>query len=55
MARKIDDKGLSLVELIVVIAIMAILVGAIAPQMIKYVARARQVRVEKEATSCTIL
>ena len=50
MSRKFDNKGLSLVELIVAIAIMAILVGAITPQMIKYIGRAKQVRVEKEAS-----
>ena len=50
MSRKVDNKGLSLVELIVAIAIMAILVGAITPQMIKYIGRAKQVRVEKEAS-----
>ena len=50
MSRKIDNKGLSLVELIVAIAIMAILVGVIAPQMAKYIARAKQVKVEKEAS-----
>lgn len=32
-----NNKGFSLVELIVVIAIMAILVGVIAPQLIKYI------------------
>lgn len=32
-----NHKGFSLVELIVVIAIMAILVGVIAPQLIKYI------------------
>ena len=39
--RQGKNKGFSLVELIVVIAIMAILVGAIAPQVIRYVERAR--------------
>lgn len=34
-----NKKGFSLVELIIVIAIMAILVGFIAPQMIKYIER----------------
>ena len=32
-----NEKGFSLVELIVVIAIMAVLVGIIAPQLIKYI------------------
>lgn len=50
MNRKIDNKGFSLVELIVAIAIMAILVGVIAPQMVRYIARAKQVKVEKEAS-----
>lgn len=39
---KNDNKGFSLIELIVVIAIMAILVGAIAPQVTKYIQRARE-------------
>lgn len=50
MFKKINDKGVSLMELIVAIAIMAVLVGIISPMMVKYVARARQVRVEKEAS-----
>lgn len=50
MVRKMNNKGLSLVELIVVIAIMAILVGIVTPTMLKYVERARQVKVEKEAS-----
>lgn len=36
-----NNKGFSLVELIVVIAIMAVLVGIIAPQFVKYVQQAR--------------
>lgn len=39
---KKNNKGFSLVELIVVIAIMAVLVGVLAPQFIKYVERSRQ-------------
>ena len=34
------NKGFSLVELIIVIAIMAILVGVMAPQLIKYIEKA---------------
>ena len=37
-----NNKGFSLVELIVVIAIMAVLVGVLAPQFIKYVENSRQ-------------
>jgi type IV pilus assembly protein PilA len=40
--KKMDNKGFSLVELIIVIAIMAILVGVLAPQFIKYVEQSRQ-------------
>ena len=39
--RRKNNKGFSLVELIVVIAIMAVLVGVLAPQLIKYVERSR--------------
>ena len=39
--NKNSNKGFSLVELIIVIAIMAILVGVLAPQYIKYVERSR--------------
>ena len=37
-----NKKGFSLVELIVVIAIMAVLVGVLAPQLIKYVEKSRE-------------
>ena len=40
--RKIGNKGFSLVELIIVIAIMAVLVAILAPQYIKYVDKSRQ-------------
>lgn len=38
---KKNNKGFSLVELIVVIAIMAVLVGVLAPQFIRYVEKSR--------------
>lgn len=37
-----NNKGFSLVELIIVIAIMAVLVGVLAPQLIKYVEKSRE-------------
>lgn len=39
--KSMGNKGFSLVELIIVIAIMAILVGVMAPQLLKYVERTR--------------
>ena len=39
--KKTNNKGFSLVELIIVIAIMAILVGVLAPQYLKYVEKSR--------------
>lgn len=36
-----NNKGFSLVELIIVIAIMAVLIGVMAPQYIKYVEKSR--------------
>lgn len=40
--KKTNNKGFSLVELIIVIAIMAILVGVLAPQYLKYVEKSRE-------------
>ena len=40
--KKLNNKGFSLVELIIVIAIMAVLIGVLAPQFIKYVAQSRE-------------
>lgn len=39
--RGMGNKGFSLVELIIVIAIMAILIGVMAPQLLRYVERTR--------------
>lgn len=39
--KKLNNKGFSLVELIIVIAIMAVLVGVLAPQYLKYVEKSR--------------
>lgn len=39
--KKMNNKGFSMVELIIVIAIMAILAGALAPTLLKYVNKSR--------------
>ena len=39
--KKLNNKGFSLVELIIVIAIMAILVGVVGTQVIPYLERSR--------------
>lgn len=40
--KKLNNKGFSLVELIIVIAIMAVLAAALAPQLIKYIEKSRE-------------
>lgn len=49
--EKMNDKGFSLVELIIVIAIMAVLVVVLAPQYLKYVERSRNSTDTTNATS----
>ena len=49
---KLNNKGFSLVELIIVIAIMAILAAALAPQLIKYIEKSR---VSTDKTSCAAI
>ena len=40
--KKLNNQGFSLVELIIVVAIMAVLVGVLAPQYLKYVEQSRE-------------
>lgn len=49
--EKMNDKGFSLVELIIVIAIMAVLVVVLAPQYLKYVERSRNATDLQNATA----
>lgn len=40
--KKLNNKGFSLIELIIVVAIMAVLIGVLAPQYLKYVEKSRE-------------
>lgn len=50
--KKLNNKGFSLVEIIIVIAIMAILAGALAPQLMKYVEKSRKAA---DANNCNAI
>lgn len=52
--KKMNNKGFSLVELIIVIAIMAILIVVLAPQYLKYVERSRNSTDLQNATEMKI-
>ena len=49
--KSLTNKGFSLVELIIVIAIMAVLVGVLAPQFLKYVEQSRKSKDIQAASS----
>lgn len=51
--RKTYNKGFSLIELIIVIAIMAILVAIIAPNLTKYLAKSKRAADKKNADEIT--
>ena len=46
---KNNDAGFSLVELIIVVAIMAVMIALLAPQYVKYVERSRVTKDERQA------
>ena len=50
--KKLNNKGFSLVELIIVIAIMAVLIGVLAPQFIKYVEKSKESKDITNLDSC---
>lgn len=49
--RENENKGFSLVELIIVMAIMAILVGVVASQVIPYMEKSRQAKDQQQISS----
>lgn len=49
--RENEEKGFSLVELIIVMAIMAILVGVVASQVIPYMEKSRQSKDQQQLSS----
>jgi len=59
MEKEGRDAGFSLVELIIVVAIMAVLIAILAPQYVKYVEKSRVAKDERQADeirkSCAML
>ena len=51
--KKMNNKGFSLIELIIVIAIMAILVAIIAPNLTKYLGKSKKSTDKKNADEIT--
>lgn len=49
MEKKMNNKGFSLVELIIVVAIMAVLIGVLAPAYLQYVEKS------KKTSDCTAI
>ena len=59
MKRRTDNKGFSLVELIIVIAIMGVLITAVLPQYARYLERAKKSRdcnaIAKVLDACEVI
>lgn len=59
MKRRVNNEGFSLVELIIVVAIMAVLLTAVAPQYMNYLERAKKARdcnaISKVLDACVVI
>lgn len=49
--KKLDNKGFSLIELIIVIAIMAILIGIVGTQIVSYIEKSKQAKDQQVLSS----